>query len=108
MRRPAISGLAGILLLPVLVVGAAAGLLGGDAGAGLGQPVAGVESNADIPPEYLRLFVRDWGFRVGRAAGFGGAGCPVRSRWRWGRCAAIRAARRFLIVSLGCPRRLIA
>jgi hypothetical protein len=76
MRRLAISGLAGILLLPVvLVIGAAVGLLGGDAGAGLGQPVAGIESNADIPPEYLRLFVRDWGFRVDCAAGFGGAGC---------------------------------
>lgn len=29
MRRLAISGLTGILLLPVLVIGAAAGLLGG-------------------------------------------------------------------------------
>jgi hypothetical protein len=57
MRRLAISGLAGILLLPVLVIGAAAGLLGGGAGAGLGQPVADIESNAGIPPEYLRLFV---------------------------------------------------
>lgn len=57
MRRLAISGLTSILLLPVLVIGAAAGLLGGGASAGLGQPVADIESNAGIPPEYLRLFV---------------------------------------------------
>lgn len=57
MRRLAISGLTGILLLPVLAIGAAAGLLGGGAGADLGQPVADIESNAGVPPEYLRLFV---------------------------------------------------
>ncbi|HSZ12876.1 MAG TPA: bifunctional lytic transglycosylase/C40 family peptidase [Solirubrobacteraceae bacterium] len=45
-----------MLLLPVLVIGAAAGLLGGGADASLGQPTASVESVAGIPPEYLRLF----------------------------------------------------
>lgn len=46
-----------VLLLPVLVIGAAAGLLGGGAEASLGQPAANVESVAGIPPEYLRLFL---------------------------------------------------
>jgi cell wall-associated NlpC family hydrolase len=47
-----------MLLLPVLLVGAAAGMLdGAGSGVGVGEPVASVESAADIPAEYLRLFV---------------------------------------------------
>lgn len=63
MKRTLLSSCALVLLLPVLVIGAAAGLLGGgaDASLGLGQgvglPAANVESVAGIPPEYLRLFV---------------------------------------------------
>lgn len=57
MKRALFSSCVLVLLLPVLVIGAAAGLLGGGAAASLGQPVANVESVAGIPPEYLRLFV---------------------------------------------------
>lgn len=46
-----------VLLLPVLAIGAAAGILGGGADTSIGQPVADVEEVAGIPPEYLRLFV---------------------------------------------------
>lgn len=56
MKRALISSCGLVLLLPVLVIGAAAGLLGGGADASLGQPTASVESVAGIPPEYLRLF----------------------------------------------------
>jgi cell wall-associated NlpC family hydrolase len=45
-----------LLLLPVLVIAAAAGVLGGGAGVSLGQPAADVETVAGIPSEYLRLF----------------------------------------------------
>jgi len=58
VKRAMFSSCALVLLLPVLVIGAAAGLLSsGGADASLGQPVANVESIAGIPPEYLRLFV---------------------------------------------------
>ena len=56
MKRALFGSCGLVLLLPVLVIGAAAGLLGGGAGASLGQPAASVESVAGIPPEYLRLF----------------------------------------------------
>jgi cell wall-associated NlpC family hydrolase len=57
MKRALISSGALVLLLPVLVIGAAAGLLDGGADASLGKPAANVESVAGIPPEYLRLFL---------------------------------------------------
>ncbi len=57
MKRTLLSSCALVLLLPVLVIGAAAGLLDGGADASLGQPAANVESIAGIPPEYLRLFL---------------------------------------------------
>lgn len=57
MMRLAIYGLAGILLLPVLVIGAAAGVFGGATpGVSVGRPAAYVETLAGIPAEYLRLF----------------------------------------------------
>lgn len=57
MKHALFSSCALVLLLPVLVIGAAGGLLGGGAAASLGEPVANVESVAGIPPEYLRLFL---------------------------------------------------
>jgi cell wall-associated NlpC family hydrolase len=57
MKRALLSSCVIVLLLPVLVIGAVAGLLGGGANASLGQPVANVEPIAGIPPEYLRLFL---------------------------------------------------
>jgi cell wall-associated NlpC family hydrolase len=57
VKRALLGTSALVLLLPVLVIGAAAGLLGGGAEASLGQPAANVESVAGIPPEYLRLFL---------------------------------------------------
>jgi cell wall-associated NlpC family hydrolase len=57
VRRTLLSSCALVLLLPVLVIGAAAGLLGGGADASVGQPAGNVESAAGIPPEYLRLFL---------------------------------------------------
>jgi cell wall-associated NlpC family hydrolase len=45
-----------VLLLPVLVIGAAAGVLGGGAGVSFGQSGADVQTVAGIPPEFLRLF----------------------------------------------------
>ncbi len=56
MKRALIGSCGFVLLLPVLVIGAAAGSLGGGVDASLGQPAASVESVAGIPPEYLRLF----------------------------------------------------
>jgi cell wall-associated NlpC family hydrolase len=57
MKHALFSSCALVLLLPVLVIGAAAGLLGGSVDASLGQPAADVESVSGIPPEYLRLFL---------------------------------------------------
>jgi len=57
VRRTLLSSGALVLLLPVLVIGAAAGLLGGGADASVGEPAANTESVAGIPPEYLRLFL---------------------------------------------------
>jgi cell wall-associated NlpC family hydrolase len=57
VRRTLLSSCALVLLLPVLVIGAAAGLLGGGADASVGQPAGTVESTAGIPSEYLRLFL---------------------------------------------------
>jgi cell wall-associated NlpC family hydrolase len=59
MKHALLSSFALVLLLPVLVIGAAGGLLGGGAQAslGIGLPAANVESVSGIPPEYLRLFV---------------------------------------------------
>lgn len=56
MKRAAIGSCGLLVLLPVLFIGAAAGVLGGSTGISLGQPAASVEQVAGIPPEYLRLF----------------------------------------------------
>jgi cell wall-associated NlpC family hydrolase len=54
LKRAALSSCAVILLLPVLFIAAAVGVLGGSAGASLGEgtPV----QVAGIPPQYLQLF----------------------------------------------------
>lgn len=59
MKHALLSSLGLVLLLPVLVIGAAGGLLGGGApvSLGMGLPAANVESVSGIPPEYLRWFV---------------------------------------------------
>lgn len=56
MKRAAFSSCGLLVLLPVLFIGAAAGVLGGGTGISLGEPAAGLEQVAGIPPEYLRLF----------------------------------------------------
>lgn len=56
MKRAVVSSCGLLLLLPVLVIGAAAGVFGGGVGVSLGQPVADAEQVAGIPPQYLRLF----------------------------------------------------
>lgn len=56
MKRAAIGSCGLLVILPVLFLGAAAGVLGGSTGISLGQPAASVEQVAGIPPEYLRLF----------------------------------------------------
>ncbi len=56
MKRALLGCCGLILLLPVLFVGAAAGVLGGGTGVSLAAPAAFTEPVAGIPPEYLRLF----------------------------------------------------
>lgn len=56
MKRAVLSSCGLLLLLPVLVIGAAVGVFGGGVGVSMGQPVADVENMAGIPGEYLRLF----------------------------------------------------
>lgn len=58
MKHAPLSACALVLLLPVLMIGSAAGMLSGSGGGvSFGEPVANVESVAGIPAEYLRLFV---------------------------------------------------
>lgn len=45
-----------VVLIPVIFIGAAAGVLSAGAGAVLGQPLAFTETLAGVPGEYLRLF----------------------------------------------------
>ena len=56
MKRAALSSCGLLVLLPVLFLGAAAGVFGASTAIGLGQPASNVEQVAGIPPEYLRLF----------------------------------------------------
>jgi len=57
VKRALLSGCGLIVFLPVLFIGAAAGVLGGGTGVSLAQPANEVQQVAGIPPEYLRLFV---------------------------------------------------
>ncbi len=56
MKRAVLSSCGLLVLLPVLFLGAAAGVFGAGTGISLGQPAASAEQVAGIPPEYLRLF----------------------------------------------------
>ncbi len=56
MKRAALSSCGLLVILPVLFLGAAAGVFGAGTGISLGQPASSVEQVAGIPPEYLRLF----------------------------------------------------
>ncbi len=56
MKRAALSSCGLLVILPVLFLGAAAGVFGAGTGISLGEPAASVEQVAGIPPEYLRLF----------------------------------------------------
>ena len=56
MKRAALSSCGLLVILPVLFLGAAAGVFGAGTGISLGQPGSSIERVAGIPPEYLRLF----------------------------------------------------
>jgi len=57
MKRGVLASCGFVVLLPVLVISAAIGVLGGGGtGVSLGLPTAYTEQVADIPAEYLRLF----------------------------------------------------
>lgn len=56
MKRAAIVCLGLVVLVPVLFIGAAAGVLTAGTGAVLGQPLAFTRTLVGVPDEYLRLF----------------------------------------------------